>query len=256
MDYLLVPAGFAVGLLVGLTGVGGGALMTPLLIVYGIPPAVAVGTDLIYAALTKSFGAVLHQLRRNIQWRIVGRMALGSLPACAATLWLLDTWQAQGRGYESLVTVTLGGALVLTAAVTLARPWLMANRNLELSERAALTATVAGGAFVGALVTLSSVGAGALGAAFLLLIYRRLPVASIVGTDLTHAVFLAALAGIGHWHLGAVAPSLLLPLLVGSIPGLYLGARWASRLRDAVLRPAIATFLLVLGLSFSLKELM
>lgn len=255
MDYFLVPAGFAVGLLVGLTGVGGGALMTPMLILYGIPPAVAVGSDLIYAAVTKSVGAVLHQWRSNIQWRIVGRMALGSLPACAATLWLLGSWHAQGTGYESVVTVTLGVALVLTAGVTLLRPWLMAHRSLELSERAAFLGTVAAGVLIGILVTLSSVGAGALGAAFLLLFYRSLPIATVVGTDLTHAVFLAALAGFGHWRLGSADLSLLAPLLAGSIPGLYLGTLWASRIRDGVLRPVIAMFLLILGLGFSFKEL-
>lgn len=255
MDLLLVPAGFAVGLLVGLTGVGGGALMTPMLIFYGIPPAVAVGSDLVYAALTKSLGALLHQLRRNIRWRIVGRMALGSLPACAGTLWLLEIRHAAGTGYERIVTITLGGALVLTAAVTLLRPWLMSRHDPVLPERVILPATVAAGAFIGVLVTLSSVGAGALGAAFLLLFYRSLPVATVVGTDLTHAVFLAALAGVGHWHLGAVDFSLLLPLLFGSMPGLYLGTRWASRIRDGVLRPVMAGFLLMIGLGFALKAL-
>lgn len=254
MDYLLIPAGFAVGLLVGLTGVGGGALMTPTLILYGIPPAVAVGSDLVYAALTKSVGAVLHQLRRNIRWRIVGRLALGSLPACAGTLWLLDSWHSEGTGYEGVVTVTLGAALVLTAGVTLLRPWLMEHRDTELAEKTVFLGTIAGGAFIGALVTLSSVGAGALGAAFLLLLYRTLPMATIVGTDLAHAVFLAALAGVGHWRLGAVDVALLAPLLTGSIPGLYLGTRWASLIRDDVLRPVIAVFLLFLGLGFSLKE--
>lgn len=255
MDLFLVPAGFAVGLLVGLTGVGGGALMTPALILYGIPPAVAVGSDLVYAALTKSVGAVLHQIRRNIQWRIVGRMALGSLPACGVTWWMLRTWHTQGTGYESVVTITLGVALVLTAGVTLMRPWVMQHRNIDFTERTVFIATVAGGAFIGALVTLSSVGAGALGAAFLLLLYRTLPMATIVGTDLAHAVFLTALAGVGHWHLGAVEPSLLAPLLMGSIPGLYIGTRWASIIRDDVLRPVIATFLLLLGLGFFLNEL-
>lgn len=255
MDLLLVPAGFAVGLLVGLTGVGGGALMTPTLILYGIPPAVAVGSDLVYAALTKSVGAVLHQLRRNIQWRIVGRMALGSLPACAVTLWVLQSWVARGTGYEGVVTITLGGALVLTAGVTLLRPWVMRHRDIEFSPRTAFIATVAGGAFIGVLVTLSSVGAGALGAAFLLLFYREMPMATIVGTDLAHAVFLAALAGIGHWKLGAVDVTLLAPLLMGSIPGLYCGTRWASMIRDGVLRPVIASFLLCIGLGFFLKEL-
>lgn len=255
MDLLLVPAGFVVGLLVGLTGVGGGALMTPALILYGIPPAVAVGNDLVYAALTKSVGAVLHQIRRNIQWRIVGRMALGSLPASGAMLWLLGNWHSKGTEYESVLTVILGGALVLTAGVTLLRPWLMQYRNIDFAERTVFLATVASGAFIGALVTLSSVGAGALGAAFLLLFYRTLPMATIVGTDLTHAVFLAALAGLGHWQLGVVDPSLLAPLLVGSIPGLYLGTRWANRIRDGVLRTVIATFLLLLGAGFFLKEL-
>jgi len=255
MDYLLVPAGFAVGLLVGLTGVGGGALMTPMLILYGIPPAVAVGSDLIYAALTKSVGAVLHQIRRNIQWRIVGLMALGSLPASGAVLVLLAYFHEAGKGYESLITVTLGVALLLTACVTLLRPWLMEHRDVELPDRVVRYGTVVGGAFVGALVTLSSVGAGALGAAFLLVFYRRLPVASVVGTDLAHAVFLAALAGLGHWKLGAVNFSLLVPLLMGSIPGLYIGTQWATRMRDGVLRPVIAVFLLILGLGFFMKEM-
>ncbi|HSH42540.1 MAG TPA: sulfite exporter TauE/SafE family protein, partial [Arenicellales bacterium] len=151
--------------------------------------------------------------------------------------------------------VTLGAALVLTAAVTLLRPWLLAHRRLDLSARAELLGTVAGGAFVGALVTLSSVGAGAMGAAFLLLLYPSLPVAAVVGTDLAHAVFLAALAGIGHWRLGAVDVALLAPLLMGSIPGLYLGTRWAGSIRDALLRPAIATLLLMLGLGFTLPQL-
>lgn len=253
MDYLLVAAGFAVGLLVGLTGVGGGAVMTPALILYGIPPAIAVGTDLVYAALSKSLGVVLHQLRRNVQWRVVGSLALGSLPACGATLWLLEIWRAEDASYQGLLTVALGVALVLTAAVTLLRPWLMHHRDFQLEGRGLFLVTVAGGAFVGVLVTLSSVGAGALGAAFLLLFYRAMPMNTIVGTDLTHSVFLAALAGIGHWQLGSVDVGLLLPLLAGSIPGLCVGARWASRLRDEILRPVVASFMLVLGLGFSLK---
>ncbi|MGA8261105.1 MAG: sulfite exporter TauE/SafE family protein [Arenicellales bacterium] len=253
MDYLLVAAGFAVGLLVGLTGVGGGAVMTPALILYGIPPAIAVGTDLVYAALSKSLGVVLHQLRRNVQWRVVGSLALGSLPACGATLWLLEIWRAEDASYQGLLTVALGVALVLTAAVTLLRPWLMHRRDFQLEGRGLFLVTVAGGAFVGVLVTLSSVGAGALGAAFLLLFYRAMPMNTIVGTDLTHSVFLAALAGIGHWQLGSVDVGLLLPLLAGSIPGLCVGARWASRLRDEILRPVVASFMLVLGLGFSLK---
>jgi uncharacterized protein len=255
MDYLLVLAGFAVGLLVGLTGVGGGALMTPTLILYGIPPAVAVGTDLVYAALSKSVGAVMHQLRRNIEWPVVGRMALGSLPASAATILMLRIFHARGVGYEGLLTITLGVALVLTAGVTLLRPWLMRHRDLRLEGSALFFLTVAGGAFVGALVTLSSVGAGAVGAVFLLLLYPSLPMAVVVATDLAHSVFLAALAGIGHWELGSVDIGLLVPLSIGSIPGLYLGTRWASRIRDEILRPVIASFLLLLGLGFPLKEL-
>lgn len=255
MDYLLVIAGFAVGLLVGLTGVGGGALMTPALILYGVPPAVAVGTDLVYAALSKSVGVVLHQLRRNIEWRVVGHMALGSLPASAAMIWMLDTFHARGIAYEGLVTITLGVALVLTAGVTLLRPWLIRHRDFRFRGPALFLFTVAGGAFVGALVTLSSVGAGAVGAVILLLFYPSMPMAVVVATDLAHSVFLAALAGVGHWELGSVDISLLVPLSAGSIPGLYLGTRWASRIRDDILRPVIASFLLLLGLGFSLKEL-
>src|SRR5690606_29664658 len=224
MDVALLPTGFAVGVLVGLTGVGGGALMTPALILYGIPPAVAVGTDLVYAAVTKSVGAVVHHRRGNVDWRLVARLAAGSLPAAAAMLWLLREIGAHGVDHGDAVTTMLGVALVLTAVVVLARPWLHGRRAVP-DKAPAPWLVAAGGAVLGALVTASSVGAGALGAALLLVAYRRLPVATVVGTDIAHAVLLALAAGIGHWHLGTVDAVLLAQLAAGSLPGVYIGAR-------------------------------
>lgn len=250
MDSMLVLTGLAVGVLVGLTGVGGGAVMTPALILYGIPPAVAVGTDLVYAAVTKSAGAVIHQARRNIHWSIVARLAAGSLPAAGVVLWLLHHFQASGEGYDRVVTAVLGFALVLTAVVVVTRRFRSDARRPAPGPRGKVT--VAGGAVLGVLVAASSVGAGALGAALLLAAYPRLPMSGVVGTDIAHALLLATVAGLGHWHLGSVDLGLLAPLLVGSLPGVYLGARLTGLVPDRILAPVMALILFVLGISFSL----
>lgn len=252
MDVALVPTGFAVGVLVGLTGVGGGALMTPALILYGIPPAVAVGTDLMYAAVTKSVGAVVHQRRGNVDWRLVARLAAGSLPAAAAMLWLLGELGGRGIDHGDAVTAILGVALVLTAVVVLARPWLH-GRGAVPDKSPAPWLVAAGGAVLGALVTASSVGAGALGAALLLVACRQLPVTTVVGTDIAHAVLLALAAGIGHWHLGTVDAVLLAQLAAGSLPGVYIGARLSDCVPGLLLTRALAVLLLALGIGFSTR---
>lgn len=260
MDVFFIISGFGVGLLVGLTGVGGGALMTPLLIFgFGITPAVAVGTDLAFAAITKTNGVWVHARQATVDWRIVRRLASGSLPAALITLAVLgqiDTHTEQAQGF---ITTTLGLALILSAGALLWRLRRAAGNDTtgqqpELSqaeqqrtEKRRTLATVATGVVLGVLVTLTSVGAGALGAAVLFWLYPRLSAARVVGTDLAHAVPLAALGGLGHWQMGTVDLTLLGALLIGSLPGIYLGSRLSAALPEQWLRPMLATLLLVIG---------
>ena len=250
MDAGFIASGFVVGLLVGITGVGGGALMTPLLIFgFGIAPAVAVGTDLIFAAITKASGVWSHASQSTVDWRVVRRLASGSLPAALLTLFLLgevDTHSAEAQG---LITTTLGLALMLTAVALLWRSRLRKapHGGAAVEQRAIAPATVLTGVVLGVLVTLTSVGAGALGAAVLFWLYPRLSAARVVGTDLAHAVPLTALAGLGHWQMGTVDAGLLLMLLAGSLPGIYLGSRLGKQIPDRWLRPALATLLLLIG---------
>lgn len=251
MDAGLVVAGFGVGLLVGITGVGGGALMTPLLIFgFGVAPVVAVGTDLVFAAITKASGVWTHARQASVDWRVVRRLACGSLPAALATLWFLrgvDTHSAQAQG---LMTSILGVALMLTAAALLWRSRLRrpVHRRALPESRHVVALTVVTGAVLGVLVTMTSVGAGALGAALLFWLYPQLRAVRVVGTDLAHAVPLTALAGLGHWQLGTVDVGLLGVLLLGSLPGIYLGSRLAARVPERWLRPALATLLLLIGI--------
>jgi uncharacterized membrane protein YfcA len=234
--------------------------MTPILVLlFGIKPVIAVGTDLLYAAITKAGGIWVHHRQRTVNWRIVGLLAAGSLPTSALTVVLLKYFDAHGLNYESLITSTLGVALILTSLVLLLKARLL---KLSKSERfAAVRAihtrlrtpmTVAAGVVIGALVTLSSVGAGALGAAVLFFLYPRLPAINIVGTDLAHAVPLTAIAGLGHVHLGTVDFELLGNLLFGSLPGIYLGSHVGLRLPETVVRPVLASMLLMIGLRFTL----
>lgn len=258
MDAGFIISGFIVGLLVGITGVGGGALMTPVLIFgFGIAPAVAVGTDLLFAAVTKAGGVWVHARQATVDWRIVGRLATGSLPAAALTLILLDGIDTHSAQAEGFITTTLGVALILTAAVLLwqRRPSETLVENLDSGDgvrhredgRRTRIVTVIAGVVLGVLVTLTSVGAGALGAAVLFWLYPRLRASQVVGTDLAHAVPLTALAGLGHWQLGTVNLTLLGALLLGSLPGIYLGSHISSRLPEHWLRPVLATLLLLIG---------
>jgi hypothetical protein len=250
MDAAYPVAGFVVGAIVGLTGVGGGALMTPLLVLlFGVPPAVAIGTDLLYAATTKSAGALVHGRRGSVDWRIAGRLAAGSLPAAALTILVLAQFDLTSAAATQFISSILGLALLATAAALLARRRLLAwaqRRDRAARDRSAAI-TVGTGAALGTLVSASSVGAGALGVTALLLTYPRLPAVRIVGTDIAHAVPLALLAGLGHWWLGSIDWLLLASLLVGSLPGIWLGSRLALRLPDALLRPALAALLALIG---------
>jgi len=250
LDPLYSIAGFCVGALVGLTGVGGGSLMTPLLILlFGIQPATAVGTDLLYAAATKAGGTLVHGLGRNVQWRIVGRMALGSAPAAALTLAGMAALDLEG-GASPVISVMLGLALLCTALCLIFRRQiasLYSDRVGELDLRRTRRLTIATGAGLGLLVSLTSVGAGAIGVTVLVLLYPRLGTRQIVGSDIAHAVPLTLIAGTGHWLMGSVDWVLFASLLLGSLPGIILGSRIAGRVPDLVLRPILAGTLLVVG---------
>jgi uncharacterized protein len=252
IDPLYVTSGFGVGLLVGMTGVGGGSLMTPLLILlFGIHPSIAVGTDLLYASATKAGGSIVHGWARSIHWPAVLRLAAGSIPASILTtivLWQLDLNSAAAG---SLVNVVLSFALLLTAASLIFRKAILEflRRRIErLDERAVARATVLVGAALGVLVSISSVGAGAVGVTALLLLYPRLPMARIVGSDIAHAVPLTLIAGAGHWAMGAIDWHLMGVLLIGSLPGIVIGSYLATRVPEMALRFLLAaTLILVAG---------
>jgi uncharacterized membrane protein YfcA len=250
-DPLYPVSGFVVGLLVGMTGVGGGSLMTPLLILlFGVHPVAAVGTDLLYACLTKAVGTVLHGVNRTVDWRITARLAAGSVPATALTLLILSQFDIHGGAASRLVSLILGVALIATALSLLFRGLildLVYRRVGELAPRRTAWLTVLTGAVLGVLVSVSSVGAGALGIIALLLLYPRHRMARIVGSDIAHAVPLTLLAGIGHWFLGSVVWSLLGSLLMGSVPGIILGSYLSARVPDVVLRFVLAATLLLVG---------
>jgi uncharacterized membrane protein YfcA len=243
--------GFLVGLVVGLTGVGGGSLMTPLLVLlFHIHPTQAVGTDLLYAAATKSVGTLVHNFSRTVDWRIVRRLAYGSVPATALTLLTLSHLGPASPAVQHAITFSLGVALLLTAISILFRSLILdgiGRRYGDPSDRLAASLTIMSGVALGVLVSLSSVGAGALGVTVLILLYPRLPLATIVGSDIAHAVPLTLLAGLGHWQMGDVDLHLLGQLLIGSIPGILLGSTLSPRLPERGLRPALAIVLFLVG---------
>ena len=251
IDPLYSLSGLAVGLLVGFTGVGGGSLMTPLLVLlFGIHPATAVGTDLLYAGLTKISGSAVHSLNGAVDWRITRRLASGSAPAAALTLLALGYFGHDTKSASALISTVLGFMLILTAVTLLFRAWILKHAALAVDradERQIAKLTVVLGAVLGVLVTISSVGAGAIGVTALLSHYPRLPTVKIVGSDIAHAVPLTLIAGAGHWWIGSVDWHLLASLLVGSIPGIAVGSYFASRVPDRVLRPLMAGTLALVG---------
>jgi len=259
IDPLYVASGFGVGLLVGMTGVGGGSLMTPLLILlFGIHPTTAVGTDLLYAAATKTGGSVIHGWARSVHWPAVLRLACGSIPASALTLLMLWKLDLRGDAERNLVNLVLCFALLLTATSLIFRKSIMERyrKRLEgVSERTTAFATVVTGIVLGVLVSISSVGAGAVGVTVLLLLYPRLPMATIVGSDIAHAVPLTLVAGTGHWLLGSVDWALMGVLLMGSLPGIILGSYSATRMPETVLRVALACVLVGVASKIMFTEL-
>ncbi len=259
MDFAFTIAGFVVGFIVGFTGIGGGSLMTPILVLgFSISPAVAIGTDLLYAAITKCGGVFVHNKKRNIQWRIVGLLCTGSIPATFAAIFLLKYLNSIEYNIEPIMTKTLSVSLILTSLVLLFKSKIdhfvfntESNDMQSLHQRLQKPLTIFAGLLIGFFVTLSSVGAGALGAAILLLLYPKLPAIKIVGTDLAHAVPITAIAGFGHMHLGTVNFSLLISLIIGSLPGIYAGSHFGSVIPDKVIRPILALILLSIGIKMA-----
>jgi uncharacterized membrane protein YfcA len=251
IDPLYSLSGFVVGLLVGMTGVGGGALMTPILILlFGIHPATAVGTDLLYAAATKTGGSLVHGLARSIDWRVVRWLATGSIPATIVTLGVLSHFNLSGEAASGLITLVLSVALFATASVLVfGNPIVAAFRSRvgELDQQRTAVTTVVVGTLLGVLVSISSVGAGALGVVALLMLYPRLPMAKIVGSDIAHAVPLTLIAGTGHWMMGSVDWHIMGSLLAGSLPGIFVGSYFAIRVPERALRLVLATTLFVVA---------
>jgi len=248
-------SGFVVGTLVGLTGVGGGALMTPLLVIlFGIRATTAVGTDLLYACVTKTVGTAVHGFSGTVEWPIVRRLAAGSVPFTALTLVVLAHYRNRLDSGSNVITTVLGFALILTAISIVFRKRILnalAEFSSKLSPRGTTLLTISLGAALGVLVSLSSVGAGAIGVTFLLILYPKLPASKLVGSDIAHAVPLTLIAGIGHWFLGSIDGVLLVSLLVGSIPGVIIGSYISARIPDKVLRPVLASTLAVVGARLS-----
>lgn len=255
MDILLyILAGASVGFIVGITGIGGGALMTPLLLLFGFPPNIAVGTDLMYASITKASGVISHHRQKHVEWKLVKLLALGSIPAALITGYSLQNVFEDSESYEALIKNSLGIMLLLTSFVVIFRKQLQRftlKSKSPSSEKTRDIVTISMGIVLGVLVTLTSVGAGAIGTAVLMLLYPALRSSNIVGTDIAHAVPLTACAGLVHMALGNVDFSLLFALLIGSIPAIQLGSKVSHHLPDSVLKPLLASILFFLGAKYA-----
>jgi uncharacterized membrane protein YfcA len=245
MSLSYVFSGFAVGALVGLTGVGGGSLMTPLLtLLFGVSPTVAVGTDLAFASATKVTGTLVHRMNGNVRWNIVLLLCLGALPAALAATLALKQFGALDQEIAHVIRYSIAGSVLLTVVALLFRSrmlaWINARPEKQLQGTPLALTTVAVGALLGTLVTVSSIGAGAIGATILVLLYPRLSPAEIAGTDIAYAVPLTALAAAGHWWLGSINWELLVTLLLGSVPGITIGSLAARAVPEKILRGLLA----------------
>jgi len=250
MDFYYIFAGFFVGLLVGLTGVGGGSLMTPILLIFfNVKAAVAVGTDLLYASITKSVGIFAHGKLGNIDWKIVRLLAFGSIPASIITTLYLRDIDISSESAVTTIKFWLGIALLLTSLSVLFRNQLakLSKTGHWINPKYTPASTVFLGMILGFLVTLTSVGAGALGVTALLILYPKIPITKIVGTDVAHAVPLTLVAGLGHVSLGTVDYGLLGTLLLGSVPGIWIGSHLSSKVAEHWIRTLLALILVYVG---------
>ncbi|MEI8171121.1 MAG: sulfite exporter TauE/SafE family protein [Rhodoferax sp.] len=256
-DLAFIFAGLFVGLVVGLTGVGGGSLMTPILIFFfDTKPYLAVGTDLLFAAFTKMGGTIKLARARVVEWRVVLHLSAGSIPAALVTLYLLHELGATTAKVQSLMTTTLGVALLLTAAATLYKVLRgkAAPVSVAIGQEAAAAKSrhwslpLLFGAVIGTLVTLTSVGAGAIGVTVLMVLYPKLPLPRIIGADIAYAVPLTLVAGMGHASMGSVDWALLAKLLAGSLPGIWIGSHLMFRIPERVIRSFLSVLLAYAGL--------
>ncbi|WP_092798525.1 MULTISPECIES: sulfite exporter TauE/SafE family protein [unclassified Janthinobacterium] len=245
MTLSYIVSGFAVGLLVGMTGVGGGSLMTPLLtLLFGVPPSVAVGTDLAFASITKSAGTLTHRLRGTIRWDIVKRLCMGALPAAVVSTLALKSFGTLSPEIGQIIRYSIAGSVLLTVVALIFKgrmlAWINAHPEKQLQGNKLAAATIISGAVLGVLVTVSSIGAGAIGATLLVMLYPRMSSAEVAGTDIAYAVPLTAIAALGHWWLGSIHWELLASLLVGSLPGITLGSWVARSVPERFLRVLLA----------------
>jgi uncharacterized protein len=248
MTLSYIVSGFAVGALVGLTGVGGGSLMTPLLtLLFGVSPTVAVGTDLAFASVTKATGTLAHRVRGTVHWDIVRHLCYGALPAAIIAAIGLKYFGALDKSIGQVIRYSIAGSVLLTVVALLFRgrmqAWVIAHPEKQLQGARLTAMTIFVGAALGTLVTISSIGAGAIGATILVLLYPRLSPAEIAGTDIAYAVPLTAIAAFGHWWLGSINWELLGALLLGSVPGITLGSLAAKAMPEKFLRGLLATTL-------------
>lgn len=248
-------AAFAVGILMGMTGVGGGSLMTPMLILlFGMDPALAVGTDLLHAGVSRAAGSVVHGFNRTIDWRLARRLAFGSIPLTVVTLAALRALDINSAAARELINVVLTVALVITAVTLLFRDRIVARYSGRLgllTDRQVAVLTVAAGAMLGVIVSISSVGAGAIGVTALILLYPKMPTARLVGTEIAHAVPLTLAAGIGHWLLGSVDLAVFASLILGAVPGILIGSYAAPRIPERTLRLVLAATLIAVATKLS-----
>jgi uncharacterized membrane protein YfcA len=248
MSVSYIVSGFAVGLLVGLTGVGGGSLMTPLLtLLFGVSPTVAVGTDLAFASATKVAGTFAHRYRGNVHWNIVRHLCMGALPAAVLTTLTLKYFGGLDKDIGQIIRYSIAASVMLTVIALIFRTrlqtWMSMHPNRQFHGTKLVAATIVSGAILGTLVTISSIGAGAIGATILVLLYPRLTPAEIAGTDIAYAVPLTAIAALGHWWLGSINWELLAMLLLGSVPGITLGSLASRAIPEKVLRVLLASVL-------------
>ncbi len=240
-----IASGFGVGVLVGMTGVGGGSLMTPLLtLLFGVSPSVAVGTDLAFAAITKTAGTFTHRLRNTIRWDVVKLLCMGALPAAVAATLALKQLGALDKEIGLIIRYSIAGSVLLTVVALVFKgrmlAWINAHPERQLQGRALNIVTIVCGAILGTLVTVSSIGAGAIGATLLVMLYPRMSAAEVAGTDIAYAVPLTAIAALGHWWLGSINWELLAMLLIGSVPGITIGSWFARAVPERILRTLLA----------------